>query len=119
MAQKNSDQKNSSKKPKIDYMEKKMAFNILFSFKKSAQQVGLEYHEVFGLVQWPKKNSYQKNISKKPRIDYTEQKRAYNVVFSNHINNKKRAQQLGLEYHEVFGLVRWPKKNSHQRNSSE
>ena len=37
--------------------------------------------------------------------DYTEQKRAYNVVFSNHINNKKRAQQLGLEYHEVFGLV--------------
>ena len=38
------------------------------------------------------------------------QKLAYNVVFSNHINNEKRAQQLGLEYHEVFGLVRWPKK---------
>ena len=65
------------------------------------------------------KNSDQKNSSKKPKIDYTEQKRAYNVVISNHIDNKKRAQQLGLEYHEVFGLVRWPKKNSDQKNSSK
>ena len=79
--------------------------------------MGLGYHEVFGLVQWPKKNSDQKNSSKKPKIDYTEQKRAYNIVFSDHIDNKKRAQQLGLEYHEVFGLVRWPKKNSYQKNS--
>ena len=54
-----------------------------------------------------------------PKIDYTEQKRAYNVVFSNHISNKKSAQQVGLGYHEVFGLVRWPKKNSDQKNSSK
>ena len=40
-----------------------------------------------------------------PKIDYTEQKRAYDIVFSNHINNEKGAQQVGLGYHEVFGLV--------------
>ena len=45
-----------------------------------------------------------------PKIDYTEQKRAYDIVFSNHIDNKKGAQQVGLGYHEVFGLVQWPKK---------
>ena len=54
-----------------------------------------------------------------PKIDFTEQKRAYDIVFSNHIDNEKGAQQVGLGYHEVFGLVRWPKKNSHQKNSSE
>ena len=30
-----------------------------------------------------------------------EQKRAHNVVFSNHINNEKSAQQVGLGYHEA------------------
>ena len=39
-----------------------------------------------------------------------EQKRAYDIVFSNHIDNEKGAQQVGLGYHEVFGLVQWPKK---------
>ena len=34
-----------------------------------------------------------------------EQKRAYDIVFSNHIDNEKGAQQVGLGYHEVFGLV--------------
>ena len=116
---KNSHQKNCSKQPKIDYKEQKMDFNILFSYIKSAQQVGQGYYEVFGLVRLPKKNSHQKNSSKQPKIDYTEQNRAYNVVFSDHINNKKSAQQVGLGYHEVFGLVRWPKKNSHQKNRSK
>ena len=54
-----------------------------------------------------------------PKIDFTEQKRAYDIVFSNHINNEKGAQQVGLGYHEVFGLVQWPKKNSDQKNSSK
>ena len=39
-----------------------------------------------------------------------EKKLAYNIVFSNHIDNEKSAQQVGLGYHEVFGLVQWPKK---------
>ena len=102
-------------------MEQKLAYNIVFSNhinnEKSAQQVGLGYHEVFGLVRWPQKNCYQKNSSKQPKIDYTEQKRAYNDVFSNHINNKKSAQQVGLGYQEVFGLIRFSKKNCYQKNS--
>ena len=46
-----------------------------------------------------------------------EKKLAYNIVFSNHIDNEKSAQQVGLGYHEVFGLVRWPKKNSDQKTA--
>ena len=38
-------------------------------------------------------------------INYTEQKLAYNILFSNLINNKKSAQQVGLGYQEVFGLI--------------
>ena len=45
------------------------------------------------------------------------QKGAYIIVFSNHIDNKKGAQQVGLGYHEVFGLVQWPKKISDQKTS--
>ena len=44
------------------------------------------------------------------KIDYMEQKRACDIVFSNHSDNEKGAQQVGLGYHEVFGLVQWPKK---------
>ena len=115
--------KTAQNSPKSTIWRKNWHITLFFSNhinnEKSAQQVGLGYHEVFGLVRWPKKNSHQKNSSKQPKIDYTEQKRTYNVVFSNHISNKKSAQQVDLGYHEVFGLVRWPKKNSHQKNSSK
>ena len=91
-------------------MEQKLAYNVVFSNhidnKKSAQQVGLGYHEVFGLVRWPKKNCYQKNSSNEPKIDYMEQKMAFKNLFS----YQKSAQQVGLGYHEVFGLVQWPQK---------
>ena len=87
-------------------MEQKLAYNVVFSNhidnEKSAQQVGLWYHIVFGLVRWPKKYCYQKNSSNEPKIDYMEQKRAFNILFS----YKKSPQQVGLGYHEVFGLVR-------------
>ena len=87
-------------------MEQKLAYNVVFSNhinnEKSAQQVGLGYHEVFGLVRWPKKNCYQKNSSNEPKIDYMEQKMAFKNLFS----YKKNPQQVGLGYHEVFGLVR-------------
>ena len=46
-----------------------------------------------------------------------EKKLAYNIVFSNHINNKKGAQQVGLGYHEVFWLVQWPKINSDKKTA--
>ena len=69
-------------------MEQKLAYNVVFSNhinnKKSAQQVGLGYQEVFGLIRCSKKNFYLKNSPNEPKIDFMEQKMAYNILFLNH-----------------------------------
>ena len=69
-------------------MEQKLAYNVVFSNhinnKKSAQQVGLGYQEVVGLIRCSKKNFYLKNSPNEPKIDFMEQKMAYNILFLNH-----------------------------------
>ena len=95
-------------------MEQKLAQNVVFSNhidnKKSAQQASLGFHEVFGLVRWPKKNSDKKNSSKQPKINYKGQKRAYNIVFLNHITNKKVRSRWVQGTMKFLGWFDGPKK---------
>ena len=48
-------------------MEQKRAYNILFSYNKSAQEVRLGYHEVFGLVRLAKKKVTKKTAQNSPK----------------------------------------------------